>query len=309
MTTNELAPASPDSIVAAFLAGRRPTTLRAYRQSLADFAAWLGVPGVGDAARVILTGTHGDANRTAHAYASALRERGLSAATVNQRLAALRSLVKLARMQGLVPWGIDVPGQRVKPYRDTRGPGRIGVRAVLSAAADATTPIEIRDLAILRLLADLALRRGEVVSLDLEHVDLAAGTVAVLGKGDTGRETLTLPAPTASALAAWIAARGGARGPLFHGFKLRAGTPIGTRLTDRSVHRIVARAGRRAGLRVLRPHGLRHAAITQALELTRGDVRAVQRYSRHADLATLLRYDDAREDKAGEVAAQVAAWR
>jgi integrase/recombinase XerC len=50
------------------------------------------------------------------------------------------------------------------------------------------------------------------------------------------------------------------------------------------VHRIVWALGEQAGLGVMRPHGLRHAAITEALELTRGDVRAVQRFSRHRDL-------------------------
>ena len=73
--------------------------------------------------------------------------------------------------------------------------------------------------------------------------------------------------------------------------------------------RIVRRLGEEAGIPHLRPHGLRHTAITQALELTRGDIRAVQRFSRHKDPRTVVLYDDAREDKAGEVAKLVAAWR
>jgi integrase/recombinase XerC len=82
------------------------------------------------------------------------------------------------------------------------------------------------------------------------------------------------------------------------------------RLTGTSLHRVVAEIGRRACLPApLRPHGLRHAAITEALDLARGNVRAVQRFSRHADPRTLLRYDDAREDVAGEIAKQVASWR
>ena len=56
----------------------------------------------------------------------------------------------------------------------------------------------------------------------------------------------------------------------------------------------------------VRPHGLRHAAITGALEATGGDVRAVQRFSRHASVETLLVYDDARQDLGGKVAATVA---
>jgi integrase/recombinase XerC len=51
-----------------------------------------------------------------------------------------------------------------------------------------------------------------------------------------------------------------------------------------------------------RPHGLRHEAITSALDATNGNVRAVQRFSGHSDLNTLTRYDDNRQDLGGQVA-------
>ena len=70
--------------------------------------------------------------------------------------------------------------------------------------------------------------------------------------------------------------------------------------------RIVGELGERLRLKV-RPHGLRHAAITKILDLTRGDVRAVARFSRHRDIRTLTRYDDNRVDLGGEVARLVAA--
>jgi integrase len=62
----------------------------------------------------------------------------------------------------------------------------------------------------------------------------------------------------------------------------------------------------KAGLSRVSPHGLRHAAITEALDLTGGDVRAVQRFSRHRDVRVLNIYDDCREDLAGQVARLVA---
>jgi integrase/recombinase XerC len=64
--------------------------------------------------------------------------------------------------------------------------------------------------------------------------------------------------------------------------------------------------GTKAGLTV-RPHGLRHLAITSALDLTKGDVRAVQKFSRHRDMRVLNTYDDNRRDLAGDVARLVAA--
>ncbi len=74
------------------------------------------------------------------------------------------------------------------------------------------------------------------------------------------------------------------------------------RLTATSVWRITTKYG----LGVT-PHGLRHTAITQALDITGGDIRAVQCFSRHKDPRTLILYDDNRTDLGGEVARRVAA--
>ena len=79
------------------------------------------------------------------------------------------------------------------------------------------------------------------------------------------------------------------------------------RLTATSVYRMVVALGRKAGLpNPTRPHGLRHEAITRALDKTNGDARTVQRFSRHADIRTVLLYDDRRKDSAGDVAKLVA---
>ena len=56
---------------------------------------------------------------------------------------------------------------------------------------------------------------------------------------------------------------------------------------------------------VARPHGLRHAAITAALDATNGNTRAVQKFSRHRKLETLSLYDDSRTDLGGQVAALI----
>ena len=63
---------------------------------------------------------------------------------------------------------------------------------------------------------------------------------------------------------------------------------------------MVTRLGDRAGLqRKALPHGLRHQGITRLLDLVGGDVRKVQRFSRHAKIETVMRYDDHRRDDAG----------
>jgi len=289
-------------LVAAFLEGRNARTRAAYAADLADFAAFLEVADVDAAATVLLERGHGAANELALSYRAHLVGRGLAPATVNRRLAALRSLVKLARVLGRVGWTLEVPSVKSQSYRDTRGPGVDGFRrllAQLDARVDAKAK---RDRAALRLLFDLALRRAEVCSLDLAHLDLEAGTLAIMGKGRTERERLTLPGPTRAALAAWVAVRGTEAGPLFTGL---ASNGTGGRLTGTGLYLVVRDLGLAAGLKV-RPHGLRHAAITAALEATSGDVRRAQRFSRHRDLRILSTYDDNRADLAGEVAAGVA---
>ncbi len=300
-------PATIDpGLIGAILATINARTARTYLADYRDFARFLGA-GSPEAAVEALTGMgSGHANACALAYRVHLADRGLSAGTVARRLVALRSACKSARRLGRIAWGLDVPGPKPEPYRDTRGPGSDGWRRMLTAAeAGAGKPRGRRDLALLRLLHDLALRRGEVVALDLADLDLDAAAVAVVGKGKTEAVRLTLPGPTRRALAGWLDAHPDPRAPLFVRLDA-AGRGGAGRLTGEAVRRTVAELGRVAGLsRVPRPHGLRHQAITAALDAGR-DVRDVRKFFRHAKLDTVLIYDDARRDIAGDIAALVA---
>src|SRR5262249_16567066 len=221
METHPLVPASPppagpltpaapahQQLLAAFLSGRRPRTLRAYARDLADFAGWSGVCSSAEAVRLLLAAGPGGANAAALAWRNDLAARGLAPATIARRLAALRSLCRLARVLGITTWTLEVEAPRVETLRDTRGPGKDGFPRLpvqLEVRADRKG---LRDRAILHLLFDLALRRAEVCSLDLCHLDLQAGAVEVLGKGRSRRERLSLPGPTSQALAAWVQVRG-----------------------------------------------------------------------------------------------------
>jgi integrase/recombinase XerC len=75
----------------------------------------------------------------------------------------------------------------------------------------------------------------------------------------------------------------------------------GLRLTGDGIYHIVRDLGARVGVPTLTPHKLRHTAITIALDLTDGNVRAVRDLSRHARLETLQRYDDNRRNFQGSV--------
>lgn len=292
-----------ENLLDAFLAGRSPHTRAAYQRDLADFAHFVGVTDAEDAARRLLATPQGDANGIALAYRANLIERKLAPATTNRRLSALRSLVRLGNTLGLISWQLTIDNVRSELYRDTRGPGRDAVKAMTKIAAARGGMKGLRDAAILRLLHDLGLRRGEVVALDLADLDTSAGTLAVLGKGRSQKETVTVPLPTLRVLKAWVARRGAAAGPLFRSLD-PAGKGDG-RLTGAAVYQIVRGLGAKIGVKA-RPHGFRHTAITEVLDRSGGDIRKAQKFSRHRDVRVLERYDDSRVDLAGQAAASIA---
>jgi integrase/recombinase XerC len=69
----------------------------------------------------------------------------------------------------------------------------------------------------------------------------------------------------------------------------------GHRLTGDGIRKIVVRHSENAGIKKqMSPHRIRHLAITATLDATDGDVRKVQKLSRHRNLNTLMIYDDNR---------------
>jgi integrase/recombinase XerC len=279
--------------------GRSPHTVRAYGRDLAHFARWSKVAAPGEAISCLLTGSMGEANERVHAYRGAMLDGGLAPATVNRRLSALRSIVQLARTFGLVTWSLEIGGVKTKAYRDTAGPGLEGVTAVKRQAARHKSPAKAtRDVAIVRVLFDLALRRGEVAALDLNDLDIRACRLWIKGKGRREREAITLPPRTVAALKAWLRHRGREPGPLFINFH-HANKSQG-RLEPNGIYWVVRSLGAQVEV-AARPHGFRHSSITTGLERVK-DPRKVQKHGRHASMDTTMIYDDALSDFAGEVA-------
>jgi integrase/recombinase XerC len=297
----ELAAADVAARIETFLKDLAASSRKAYAGDLAAFQRYLGASSPLDAVKHLLTLGPGGAFDLVTQYKGDLRDRGLSPATVNRRLATLRSAVKYFRAAGLIAWELGVKNLKSEPYRDTRGPGRDAVAAMLTYLKKRTGPKATRDAALIRLLYDRALRRGEVAALDVAAVDLDAPAVAVVGKGRLEPERLTLAEPTAEALRCWLAVRGDAPGPLFLNFD-REGK--GGRLTGGGIYAVVSALGRAVGVNT-RPHGLRHTAITEAAKL-RGAVGAAA-LGRHRDLNVTQRYLDNLADFGGEVTRAVAA--
>lgn len=291
-SSDEIAPftsrVDTERLVRIFLANKSARTIAAYKKDLADFARFLGIEDgdLDQAARRFLSVGGGGANALAAEYREQMESRRLSPATINRRLSALRSMVEQAATLGLINWELKIKGPKSRSYRDTAGPGTRNFRIMLGLVQSREDAKGIRDFAILRLLYDLALRRGEVVSLDLDDLDLNAGTVKILGKGRTEKEILTLPQPTVDALRAWLEARGSAPGPVFTNFD-RAGK--GERLTGTAIYQIVRKLGQELGIKT-RPHGIRHSSISACV--AQFPLTDVQRFSRHKKLETVAIYVD-----------------
>jgi integrase/recombinase XerC len=291
-------------LIERWTSGRSPNTVAAYKRDLTHFAGWMGSASPATGMSSFLALTMGEANEKAFEYRGAMVDQGVAPATVNRRLAALRSIVKLGRQFGMVSWILEVDGVKSRAYRDTRGPGVSGVtRAKDVATSHRDTAKAARDVAILRLLYDMALRRSEICSLDLEHLDAHTSRLSVLRKGKREREWRPMPPQTLRAVQAWVKLRGRHPGPLF--VSLTFWPAYGTqRLKPDGLYRALRKIGRQADI-LLRPHGLRHAGITAGLDKTK-DPRAVQRYAGHASMDTTMIYDDNREDLGGRVALVVA---
>jgi len=242
----QLPPIGAERLIAAWLDGLSPDTIESYRFDMEAFARFVGLADGQTAGRLLLSRGNGEANLIALEFKNFMVKAGFAPATVNRRLAALRSFTRAARCAGLIPWVLEFDRVFTRPYKDTRGPGLEGVRKLLAAVATRTDAQGVRDQAILRLLYERGLRGKEVVGLDLEHVDLQRGRLFILGK--------------------WR--------------KEREGEAFG-RLSRMGLYKIVRKLGEAAGIRA-RPHGLRHAAITAALDAGQ-DIRSVQRFARHCD--------------------------
>lgn len=155
-------------------------------------------------------------------------------------------------------------------------------KAQLRALVDATRgeAFAARDRAILGLLWASGLRVAELVALDVGDVNLAAGLVRVIGKGNKPGVV-----PVAPAAIAWLRTSIGLRqrGPLFVSADHQ-------RISARLVRRLIDKYAAKAGITgPVSPHTLRHSAASQLLA---GGMYLyqVQAFLRHVHADTTLRY-------------------
>jgi len=249
-------------------------TLRSYRGDLTEFQRFLETRGA--------AGLAAADTRTVRAWLAALHARGLDPVSVGRKLAALRSCLRFLVRRGVIARN---------PAREITGPRQPRKLVSFLPIDEATQLVEgramggahrARDLAILELLYASGLRVSELSGLDVDALDRAEATVRVVGKGRKER-IVPYGAPAARGLEAWLARRGEEPGPLFTNAR-------GGRLGVRSIHTLVRRAARAAGItRRVSPHTLRHTFATHLLD-GGADLRVIQELLGHSRLSTTQRY-------------------
>jgi integrase/recombinase XerC len=241
-------------------------------------------------------------------YRAELLERGLAPASINVRLAAVKSLVNYARKIGKCEYSLeDVEGLRAETYRDTTGVSP-EIFKQIAAQVQPNSLKGKRDAAILRLLWDNALRRAEVCFLNLEDYQPGERSLLIKGKGQLTKEAIRLSDKAVGLIDDWLGALSEVFDPLGDRssdsplFCTVDRATFGHRLSGNVIYNLVRDSATAAGIeKVMSPHRVRHSAITAALDATNGDTRKVQKLSRHKNLNTLMIYDDNRHQHQAEV--------
>ena len=238
-----------------------------------------------------------------------LYRQGQARSSVSRKLSALRTFARYLRREGWIEG--DPVALAATPKREQKVPAHLSVdeMSTLLATPDGSEPLGRRDRAILELFYASGLRLSELVGLDVEDLNLSARMVRVMGKGSKER-IVPFNDATRHAVATWLKDRamlvnsqrptanshGTAKGAkIARSTKKDGGEALfvnfrGSRLTGRSVQRLVARYVGVCSTRFgISPHALRHSFATHLLE--RGaDLRAIQELLGHVQLSTTQRY-------------------
>lgn len=246
-------------------------TVDAYRRDLAQFFDYCDRAGIQSIADV--------ERRHCRRYLAFLDTRSYSRRSMSRKSSSVRSFFGDAVRREAVETNPFAGVTRLK--LDKPLPHALPARTVSSAIAliDTSTPVGLRDLALVETLYATGLRISELTSMNVE--DAGEDTVTVVGKGSKTRR-VPIGRPARDAMDAYLVegrealASGSAGDALWVGVR-------GGRLDPRGIRRVVSK-------RVATfPHALRHSFATHLLE-GGADLRTVQDLLGHTDLATTQIY-------------------
>jgi len=210
-------------------------------------------------------------------------------ASAGSMATALRSYLRFRAFEGdrvehLLPVIASPAHWRLAPLPQTLSRAEV---AQLLDAFPPELPSRLRSYAIVRCVVDLGLRSREVISLDLDNIDWAAGILRIV-KGKSRRmDVMPLPHATGSAIAAYLRSERPrtANRRVF----VRHVAPVDEPVGPDVVRRAVREAYRRCGLPYTRVHILRHTLASRLLN-TGGTLKEVADVLRHRELDTSMIY-------------------
>lgn len=211
---------------------------------------------------------------------------GLSGASLQRELSAIRSLFNFLLKSG---WVEHNPAKTVRaPKTPRKLPEVLDVdqlASLLNVAPDSV--LEYRDLAMWELFYSSGLRVSELVSLDLQDMDLEDKTVLIRkGKGGQSR-LLPVGCMAIKTIQHWLEAR-----LIWVSIDQQAlfVSQRGNRISIRNVQARLEKWGRQQSLfEQVHPHMLRHSFATHMLESS-SDIRAVQELLGHSQISTTQIY-------------------
>jgi site-specific recombinase XerD len=216
--------------------------------------------------------------------------------TQTYHIIALRSLLRYLTkrdIQCLAPDRLELPKAETAQvqFMDNEELER------LLANPDTVSMTGLRDKALMEMLFSTGLRVSELASLNKDMLNTSNGEMRVIGKGR--KERIVFISERARGwMAQYLARRGDTHEAAFVGYKGKgAGASPSpkveanaTRLTPRSVDRIIQKHSLEAGLvKNVTPHTLRHSFATDLL-LNGADIRSVQTLLGHASITTTQVY-------------------
>lgn len=223
-------------------------------------------------------------------FITTLYDKELSKSSIERKISTLKSFFKFLYRRGIIE---DNPARMLKfPKKEKYLPNVFNVDDIFTLLdlPDKSTPMGMRDALILELLYGTGVRVSELVGLDRNAVDLNGMRILVRGKGKKER-IVPLAPEIVSLIKDYYKVMYDivSEGRMVESDALIINR-LGSRMTDRTIRRIVETYLKKAGLPLdYSPHSFRHTFATHLLE-GGADLRSIQELLGHESLATTQKY-------------------